>query len=116
MRLMADATDNIPGVKGIGEKTAKKLIAEFGTIENLLAHLSEVKGDKLRGLLEAHADEARQSRKLATIVTDCPVTFERERFRLGDVGTDEVIALYREREFWCLLNRLRKPIWGVLRH
>ena len=116
MGLMGDATDNIPGVKGIGEKTAKKLIAEFGTIENLLAHLSEVKGDKLRGLLEAHADEARQSRKLATIVTDCPVTFERERFRLGDVRTDELIALYRELEFWGLLNMLHKPIGGELRH
>src|SRR2546426_916253 len=52
----------IPGVKGIGEKTAKKLIAEFGTIENLLTRLSEVKSDKLRGLLEAQADAARQSR------------------------------------------------------
>src|SRR5207249_631567 len=62
MGLMGDATDNIPGVKGIGEKTAKKLIAEFGTIENLLTRLSEVKGDKLRALLEAHADEARRRR------------------------------------------------------
>jgi len=116
MGLMGDATDNIPGVKGIGEKTAKKLIAEFGTIENLLAHLPEVKGDKLRGLLEAHADLARQSRKLATIVTDCPVTFERERFHLGDVRTDELIALYRELEFWGLLNMLHKPTGGEPRH
>jgi DNA polymerase-1 len=116
MGLMGDATDNIPGVKGIGEKTAKKLIAEFGTIENLLAHLSEVKGDKLRGLLEAHADEARQSRKLATIVTDCPVTFERERFRLGESRTDELIALYRELEFWGLLNMLHEQRGGEPRH
>jgi DNA polymerase I len=112
MGLMGDATDNIPGVKGIGEKTAKKLIAEFGTIENLLTHLSEVKGDKLRGLLEAHADEARQSRKLATIVTDCPVTFEREQFRLGESRTDELIALYRELEFWGLLKTLHPPTNG----
>src|SRR5437667_306863 len=116
MGLMGDATDNIPGVKGIGEKTAKKLIAEFGTIENLLTRLSEVKSDKLRGLLEAQADAARQSRQLATIVTDCPVTFERERFRLGEVRTDELIALYRELEFWGLLNMLHKPIGGELRH
>src|SRR5207244_2777358 len=107
-----DATDNIPGVKGIGEKTAKKLIAEFGTIENLLARLSEVKGDKLRALLEAHADEARQSRKLATIITDSPVTFERERFRLGEVRTDELIALYRELEFWGLLKTLHPQTNG----
>src|SRR5437867_12458173 len=116
MGLMGDATDNIPGVKGIGEKTAKKLIAEFGTIENLLTRLSEVKSDKLRGLLEAQADAARQSRQLATIVTDCPVTFERERFHLGDVRTDELIALYRELEFWGLLNMLHKPMGGEPRH
>src|SRR5881628_2271443 len=115
MGLMGDATDNIPGVKGIGEKTAKKLIAEFGTIQNLLTRLSEVKGDKLRALLEAHADEARQSRKLATIVTDCPVTFERERFRLGEVRTDELIALYRELEFWGLLKTLHPQTNGETR-
>jgi DNA polymerase I len=116
MGLMGDATDNIPGVKGIGEKTAKKLIAEFGTIENLLTNLSKVKGDKLRALLEAHADEARQSRKLATIVTDCPVTFEHEKFRLGENHTDELIALYRELEFWGLLNMLHKQTGGEPRH
>src|SRR5437867_5227346 len=115
MGLMGDATDNIPGGKGIGEKTAKKLIGEFGTIEHLLTHLSEVKGDKLRGLLEAHADEARQSRKLATIVTDCPVTFDRGRFRLGESRTDELIALYRELEFWGLLNALHKQADGETR-
>src|SRR5881628_271827 len=115
MGLMGDATDNIPGVKGIGEKTAKKLIAEFGTIENLLTRLSEVKGDKLRALLEAHADEARQSRKLATIITDSPVTFERERFRLGEVRTDELIGLYRELEFWGLLKTLHPQTNGESR-
>src|SRR5713101_617941 len=106
MGLMGDAADNIPGVKGIGEKTAKKLIAEFGTIENLLTHLSKVGGDKLRGLLETHAEEARQSRRLATIVTDCPVTFDRDRFRLGEARTEELRALYRELEFWGLLKSL----------
>src|SRR5712691_11237904 len=115
MVLIGDATDNIPGVKGIGEKTAKKLIAEFGTIENLLTRLSEVKSDKLRGLLEAQADAARQSRQLATIVTDCPVTFERERFRLGEVRTDELIALYRELEFWGLLKTLHPQTNGETR-
>jgi DNA polymerase I len=106
MGLMGDATDNIPGVKGVGEKTAKKLIAEFGTIENLLTHLSDVKGEKLRNLLEAHAEDARQSRKLATIVIDCPVSFDRERFRLGAVRNEDLSALYRELEFWGLLKAL----------
>jgi len=106
MGLMGDATDNIPGVKGVGEKTAKKLIAEFGTIENLLTHLSDVKGEKLQSLLEAHAEDARQSRKLATIVTECSVSFDRERFRLGAVRNEDLSALYRELEFWGLLKAL----------
>ncbi|MEK6693954.1 MAG: 5'-3' exonuclease H3TH domain-containing protein, partial [Nitrospirota bacterium] len=106
MGLMGDQADNIPGVKGIGEKTAKKLIAEFGTIENLLARLPEVKGEKLRALLEAHTEEARQSRWLATIVTDCPVSFDHDRFRLGEARAEELRALYRELEFWGLLKSL----------
>ena len=107
MGLMGDPTDNIPGVKGIGEKTAKKLIAEFGTIENLLTHLSDVKREKVRSLLESHAEEARQSRRLARIVTDCPVSFDRDRFRLGEVRTDDLAALFRELEFWGLLKALQ---------
>jgi DNA polymerase-1 len=110
MGLMGDQADNIPGVKGIGEKTAKKLIAEFGTIEHLLARLSEVKGEKLRTLLETHVEEARQSRRLATIVTDCPASFDRDRFRLGEARTEELRALYRELEFWGLLKSLPKEL------
>ena len=106
MGLMGDAADNIPGVKGIGEKTAKKLIAEFGTIENLLAHVAEVKDAKVRSLLENQAEGARLSRKLAVIVTDCPVSFDRNRFRLGEARTDDLAALYRELEFWGLLKSL----------
>jgi DNA polymerase-1 len=106
MGLMGDTTDNIPGVKGIGEKTARKLIAEFGTIENLLTHLQDVKGEKLRGLLEAHAEDARLSRTLATIRTDCPVSFDRGRFRLGEARTDDLADLFRELEFWGLLKAL----------
>lgn len=107
MGLMGDATDNIPGVKGIGEKTAQKLIAEFGTIENLLTHLPEVKGEKLRALLETQAEEARQSRRLATILTTCPVSFDRDRFRLGEARTDDLAALFRELEFWGLLKAVQ---------
>ncbi len=106
MGLMGDATDNIPGIKGVGEVTAKKLIAEFGTIENLLSHLADIKGDKLRRLLEAHAEDARQSRRLATIRTDAPVAFERERFRFGEPNVKDLAALFREMEFWGLLKAL----------
>src|SRR3990172_10801945 len=72
MGLMGDAIDNIPGVSGIGEKTAKALISEFGTIENLLAHIDAVKKPKLRSLLQEQGDMARLSRELALIHTGLP--------------------------------------------
>ena len=70
--LMGDASDNVPGVPGIGEKTAQKLIAEFGSTENLLANTDQLKG-KRREVLESHVDQARLSKELVTIVTDVPV-------------------------------------------
>ena len=107
MGLMGDSIDNIPGVKGIGEKTARKLIEEFHTIENLLACVSDVKAPKLRALLEAHGEDARRSRDLATLVTDCPVSFDRQVFRLGEARAEELAALFRELEFWGLLKGLQ---------
>ena len=107
MGLMGDSIDNIPGVKGIGEKTARKLIEEFHTIENLLACVSDVKAPKLRALLEAHAEDARRSRELAALVTDCPVSFDRQLFRLGEARAEELAALFRELEFWGLLKGLQ---------
>jgi len=107
MGLMGDATDNIPGVKGIGEKTAKKLIAEFGTIENLLDRLTDVKGQKLRLLLAGQAEEARQSRKLATILIDSPVVFDKDRFQAGQARSEELSGLFRELEFWAFLKSLQ---------
>lgn len=106
MGLMGDSIDNIPGVKGIGEKTARKLIEEFRTIENLLGRLSEVKGVKLRELLQAHAEIARQSRELATLITNCPLPVEIDRLRIGPIKTQELSTLFRELEFWGLLKGL----------
>ena len=107
MGLMGDSIDNIPGVKGIGEKTARKLIEEFHTIENLLACVSDVKAPKVRALLETHGEVARRSRELATLVTDCPVSFDRQLFRLGEARAEELAALFRELEFWGLLKGLQ---------
>ncbi|OLB80726.1 MAG: hypothetical protein AUH96_00805 [Nitrospirae bacterium 13_2_20CM_2_61_4] len=107
MGLMGDSIDNIPGVKGIGEKTARKLIEEFHTIENLLACVSDVKAPKVRALLETHGEEARRSRELATLVTDCPVSFDRQLFRLGQARAEALAALFRELEFWGLLKGLQ---------
>jgi DNA polymerase-1 len=107
MGLMGDSIDNIPGVKGIGEKTARKLIEEFHTIENLLACVSDVKAPKVRALLETHGEDARRSRELAALVTDCPVSFDRQLFRLGEARAEELAALFRELEFWGLLKGLQ---------
>ena len=76
MGLMGDATDNIPGVKGIGEKTAMKLIAQFGTIEELLRRVEEVTPPRIKALLIEQAENARLSRRLATIQLDSPVAFD----------------------------------------
>ena len=106
MGLMGDATDNIPGVKGIGEKTAIKLIGEFGTIEELLRRLDEVKAAKTRALLTEQAENARLSRKLATIQVDSPVEFNPERFQVRPPPTEPLVALLRELEFPTLLKAI----------
>ena len=102
MGLMGDATDNIPGVKGIGEKTAVKLIAQFGTIEDLLSRIEEVAPAKTKQLLVDQAENARLSRRLATIQVDCPVEFEPGQFKATSPHTDELVALMRELEFMTL--------------
>src|SRR6476619_1722513 len=82
MGLMGDATDNIPGVKGIGEKTAMKLIDQFGTIEELLRRIEEVTPPRVKTLLIDQAENARLSRRLATIQLDSPVTFDPETYHM----------------------------------
>src|SRR4029453_6198266 len=81
LALMGDAIDNVKGVPGIGEKGARDLIAQYGSLESLLAHAGEIKQKKYREGLLANADQARQSRELVTIRTDVDVPFEIERFR-----------------------------------
>lgn len=107
MGLVGDATDNIPGVKGIGEKTAAKLIAEFGTIEGMLARLDEVKPPKTKTLLTEQAEMARLSRKLATIHVDAPIEFHAEDYRVKPLESDQLAPLLRELEFHSLLRTLQ---------
>ena len=109
MGLMGDSVDNIPGVKGIGEKTAIQLIQEFGTIENLLTHLDQVPKPKLRENLKTDAETARLSRSLALIQTDCPVEFEPERFRMQEPDFDKLIPLCNELEFSNVLKGMTLP-------
>jgi len=107
MGLMGDATDNIPGVKGIGEKTAAKLIAEFGTIDNLLKHVDEMKPSRTQTLLKEQAENARLSRKLATIQTDCPVEFDAKAFTTHPPDPERLAPVLRELEFSTLLKNIQ---------
>jgi DNA polymerase-1 len=102
MGLMGDSIDNIPGIKGIGEKTAAKLIAQFGTIEQLLDRIEEVTPAKTKQLLLEQADNARLSKRLATIQVDCPVEFEPMQFKATPPHTDALVSLMRELEFTTL--------------
>ena len=103
--LVGDISDNIPGVPGIGEKTAAKLLGQFGTVEQLQSRLDEV-DPKLRGVLDQRAAQIALSKHLATIVTDIPVTLDLARCRVGSYDREAALALLRELEFRSLLGRL----------
>src|SRR5687767_2003656 len=107
MGLMGDTTDNIPGVRGIGEKTAMKLIAQFGTIENLLRRLEEVTPPRVKALLTEQAENARLSRTLATIDTHSPVEFHAENYQVKSPHQDQFADLLRELEFTTLLKNFQ---------
>jgi DNA polymerase-1 len=104
--LKGDPTDNIPGVPGVGEKTAAKLIREYGTLESLYERIDEVKPDKLRDKLVEHRDSVFMGKDLSTIIRDLPVEFDLEAARLGDYDRETVIRLFREYEFRSLIERL----------
>ena len=103
--LVGDKSDNIPGVPGIGEKTASKLLTEYGDLEGILAHLEDLTPKEQR-LLREMGDQARQSKYLATIVLDVPVKLDLEASRAGQFNRDKVIALFRELEFRTLVDKI----------
>ena len=126
---MGDSADNIPGIPGVGEKTATKLIVQYGSIENAHEHLEEVKPNKAKESLREHYDLAVLSKTLATINTDSPLEFAYEEARLQDLYTPEAYELCKRLEFKNLLSRfdaasvsqqtmtddffyLRRPFWG----
>ncbi|HXY73815.1 MAG TPA: 5'-3' exonuclease H3TH domain-containing protein, partial [Dehalococcoidales bacterium] len=104
--LKGDPSDNIPGVPGIGEKTAVKLISQFGSLDEIYKHLDEVTPEKLRNLLRDHEAEARQSLKLATIVRDVPLTLDLHAAEVTNYDRAAVVNLLQELEFSSLLNKL----------
>lgn len=108
--LMGDASDNIPGVPGIGEKTATKIIVEFENIENAFAHVEEIKPNKAKEALKENFDKAKLSKVLATIDIDCDIAFSLEEAKLGNVYTDAAYQMFKEFEFKNLLNRFEVPV------
>jgi DNA polymerase-1 len=106
MGLMGDTSDNIPGVPGIGEKTAVKLIGEFGDLERLLSRLDDVKQPKLRENLSKFSDQARLSRRLATIRMDCPIDFRLSDYHLREPEMAKLIPLFKELGFESLAKTL----------
>ncbi len=96
--MMGDASDNIPGLPGVGEKTAKKFLAEFGTMENLLANTHKISG-KMREKIEENAALGLLSKKLATICVDCDVTFDEKDYELSMPDGEEVQKIFEELEF-----------------
>lgn len=106
MGLMGDSIDNIPGVPGIGEKTAISLISEFGTIEDTLLNADRISKSKLRETLKNYADLARLSRQLAAIQTDIPIEFMPDDFRLKEPDTPLLFSLFSELEFTSLASNL----------
>ncbi len=103
--LWGDTSDNIPGVPGIGEKTASKLIAEFGSVEELLKNTDKLKG-KQKENLEQYADQALQSKQLATIITEVPIPFEPDRLIMETPDLEKLKQLFDELEFRNFARRL----------
>jgi DNA polymerase-1 len=106
LALMGDAVDNVPGVPGIGEKGARQLIAEHGTLEALLEAAPGIKRKTYREGLEQHADDARMSKELVTIHRDLPIAFEPERLRHDPPDDAALRKLFTELEFFSLLDEL----------
>lgn len=96
--MKGDAVDNIPGLPGVGDVTAKKLLKEFGSMENLIANTAKLKGS-IKEKIEAHAEQGLLSKKLATILLDCPVTFNEKDYELSQPDFDQVTILFDELEF-----------------
>ncbi len=106
--LVGDPSDNIPGVPGIGEKTATRLISTYGSLESVLEHLDELKPKEQKLLREAH-DQALQSKHLATIVRNAPVQLDLAACNIAQFNRESALALFRTLEFNSLVDRLPGP-------
>lgn len=104
--LIGDTSDNIPGVRGIGEKTAAQLLQRYGSVEGIYAHLDEIESPRFRKALEEGRESAFLSKRLAAIVTDVPIELDLEACRVTKFDRDRVMEIFRELEFRSLVPRL----------
>ncbi len=109
LALMGDSSDNVPGVPGVGPKTAAELLHSFGTIDGVYEHLADVARPKLRAALESHEADARRSRELVTLRADEPLEFDVEKLRWGGADVPRLRALYGELGFTRLASALPAP-------
>ena len=107
LAMKGDSVDNIPGLPGVGDKTAKKFIQEYGSIENLLSNTDKIKG-KLREKIEANIEAGLISKKLATIITDVPIDFDYENFKISLDNPKELAEIFSELEFRRLAENFYK--------
>lgn len=114
LALVGDSSDNIPGVKGIGDKTARALITAYGDLDSILSHAAEVKGKRAREGLLQYADDAKLSRELVTIRTDVPIELDLAACEVGDLDAAILARVYAELEFNSLLPRLDFPSSDVV--
>ena len=105
LAMMGDAVDNIPGLQGVGEKTALKFVQQFGSIESLIANTSKIQG-KLRQKIEASAEQGLLSKKLATIICDVPIDFEQEKYDVEKPNFEKIQKIFDEIEFKRLYENL----------
>ncbi|MGN6392738.1 MAG: DNA polymerase I [Gemmatimonadales bacterium] len=109
LALVGDSSDNIPGVRGIGEKGAQKLLADYGDLENILAHASEISAKRTREALLSQTDNARLSKELVTIRRDVPAELDLPSMVLREPDRDTLLRLLSELEFFSLAKRLGGP-------
>lgn len=104
--LWGDSSDNIPGVPGIGEKTASQLLQQFDTIEDMIAHPEKIEKERIRKKIEEHADQAKMSKQLATIILDAPVEFEAEQLKISEPDITRLKEIFDDLEFRNFTKRL----------
>lgn len=110
MALMGDKSDNIPGIPGIGKKTAKKLIDAYDSLDNVLVRAESIEGEKLKNNILEHKQQALLSKKLVTIDTQVPLDTKPDSLQVKDINKKQLISLFNELEFTSLIGRMKEVI------